>query len=151
MYRNILVPIDNSQLSELAIENSVSLASALNASLVFLNVRTSVFKDLFDDFSAGSTMSIEKIRHASASKSDLLLRRATRRAEIDEVDCSTLSIESESIWSTIITAAQENSIDLIVMASVSRGKIATFLVGSEARNVISNSSIPVLLLREPKN
>jgi nucleotide-binding universal stress UspA family protein len=47
----------------------------------------------------------------------------------------------------IIDAAHERDVDLIVMASHGRSGFARLLLGSEAGEVLSKSTVPVLICR----
>ena len=49
--------------------------------------------------------------------------------------------------SAIIAAARKSKVDLIVMASHGRRGLKRLLLGSETQQVLTHSSVPVLVLR----
>jgi len=50
-------------------------------------------------------------------------------------------------WREIVEFAQREGCDLIVMASHGRGELAAALLGSETAKVLSQSEVPVLVVR----
>jgi nucleotide-binding universal stress UspA family protein len=56
-------------------------------------------------------------------------------------------MESRAPWEGIIQTAKERGADLIVMSSHGRSGIARLLLGSQASDVVTNSTIPVLICR----
>lgn len=63
------------------------------------------------------------------------------------VECSTLSLTSDSIYEGIISAISRCDCDLIFMASHGRRGISALLLGSETQKVLTHSKIPVLVYR----
>ena len=58
-----------------------------------------------------------------------------------------LTVQSELIAEAIMAAAQQHKADLIVMASHGRRGLKRLLLGSETQQVLTHTSIPVLVLR----
>ena len=63
------------------------------------------------------------------------------------IHCEVVCAKDEHPYQAIIDAAKKNGCDLIVMASHGRRGIAAVLIGSETQNVVTHSSIPVLVCR----
>ena len=63
------------------------------------------------------------------------------------VECDILHVHDQVPAQGIIQAAREQGADLIVMASHGRSGITRLLLGSEASEVVSKSTIPVLICR----
>ncbi len=53
---------------------------------------------------------------------------------------------SDAVDNTIVATAAEHGCDLLVMATHGRGALGEWLFGSHTKNVISRSTLPVLVL-----
>jgi len=69
------------------------------------------------------------------------------RAKAAGVSCETLHVHDRLPAQGIIEAAGERGVDLIVMSSHGRSGFARLLLGSEANEVVSKSTVPVLICR----
>jgi len=63
------------------------------------------------------------------------------------VQVRTVVSKSDMVSQAIITAAENNDCDLIVMASHGRRGFKRLLLGSETQHVLTHTSTPVLVLR----
>ena len=63
------------------------------------------------------------------------------------VPVKTSIAKSDLVAESIITAADKQEVDLIIMASHGRKGIKRLLLGSETQHVLTHSSKPVLVLR----
>jgi nucleotide-binding universal stress UspA family protein len=86
----------------------------------------------------------ERIAHDHAQN---ILANAAMAAKAAGVVCETLHIKDVLPASGILQAAQERGVDLIVMSSHGRSGLARLLLGSEANEVVSKSTVPVLICR----
>ena len=58
-----------------------------------------------------------------------------------------MTVKSDLIAETIMATAKRSKCDLIVMASHGRKGLKRLLLGSETQQVLTHSTIPVLVLR----
>ena len=86
----------------------------------------------------------EKAMAANAAE---ILSKASAMATQDGVACSTLHVTERHPADGILETANTRACDLVVMASHGRRGLAQLLLGSQARNVVAHSSIPVLICR----
>jgi nucleotide-binding universal stress UspA family protein len=74
------------------------------------------------------------------------------RAVMDACDaagivCHARTVEGLQPWEAIVEHAAKERCDLIVMGSHGRSGLASLFLGSETRDVLSHSKVPVLLVR----
>lgn len=74
------------------------------------------------------------------------------KAEMDETDISTenIVVTRGNAVDEILSLAESNNCDLIVMGYYVRGKLGEAFLGSTTRRVLRRSKIPVLLVRLPQ-
>lgn len=146
MYRKILIATDGSPLSEIGVTHGIDLARQLNADALLVTV-TEPFHVLSSD-PGFLTDTPEEYRSYMRARAERVLRPATERAAAAGVAARTLHLECEQPYAGIITAAQDNGCDLIVMSSHGRHGLSAVLLGSETTKVLTHSAVPVLVVRE---
>jgi nucleotide-binding universal stress UspA family protein len=148
MFKNILVPIDGSELSNVAIKQACSFAKEIGARLVFYYARPAYLPD----FVSGEAMigvvgaDVEFI-NAMKKQANALLSRAAHEAVHAGVTYERLSDENFAPYEGIIAAAESKGCDLIFMASHGRRGASALLLGSETHKVLTHCKIPVLVYR----
>jgi nucleotide-binding universal stress UspA family protein len=128
MYQRIMVPLDGSELAQTALPHAIELCRACGATLVLLHVR---------DPRAGS-------REAARRYLEYVSRQYAGEGLPIEV-----LLREGPVAGTIISTANEERIDLIVMATHGRSGLQRVVYGSVAEQVLRGSSNPVLLVRVP--
>ena len=138
MYQNILVPLDGSPLSERAIKPALEIANNRDSCLHFVRAiepaRVSPVARGFVD---------EKELHA--------YQRDTTRSYLesklprDYAKCGTAVLEGPAA-ETVLRYAEDQNIELIVLASRSGFGLDRWLFGSVAESIAKNASCPVLTI-----
>jgi nucleotide-binding universal stress UspA family protein len=135
--RRIMVAVDDSDPGRWAVAVAAGLAKPLGAELVLLHV-----------INPGAMMSpetafdAEDIRGGQLRRSDELLAAAHALvAAVTPVERVTREGEAAD---EIVRAAAEWDAELVVMGTRSRGRLASFLLGSTADAVVRRASCPVL-------
>ncbi len=145
MYKHILIPTDGSELAEKAIHHGLALAKALGA-----QVTITTASEPWDAVIVGEVAVVlppeeyERIASESASK---ILAAAKAIATAEGVACNTLHIMGEHPAEGIVKAAKDKGCDLIVMGSHGRRGFSRLILGSQAYEVVSHSTVPVLIVR----
>jgi nucleotide-binding universal stress UspA family protein len=135
-YHKILVALDGSPDAESALMHAISLARDQNARITLLTVGPSVNRAT----AVGTAPPPDLIDvHQD------LLHEAT--ALIPHDVGVTTRLERGDAAATILRVARENEDDLIVMGSHGHSRIHRALLGSISQKVLSQSEIPVLLMR----
>jgi universal stress protein A len=141
--RRILIPVDFSDSSRGALRFGRALAQALGASVEVLHV-------LEPSRGMLSGASSEALAGDPAEARGLL-RDFVRAAGGPEQVSTTERVESGGAHDRIVSIADQEGFDLIVMGTSGRTGRAHVLVGSVAETVVRMSTRPVLTVRETAN
>lgn len=145
MYKHLLLPIDGSDLSALAIDRCMQFAKCMNAKVTGLHVspefnvitlQTEMVEDTREQF--------KKDSEAHAAQYLAAVKKAADEAG---VRCDTIHVIGNQTHEAIIGAARQNGCDVIVMASHGRSGLKGLLLGSVTQKVLAHTLIPVLVLR----
>jgi nucleotide-binding universal stress UspA family protein len=135
MYKNILLPLDGSEISESAIPHVEALALGCEAKKVtIIHV-------------------VEQERYegmlASGKRPGVYLQRTAKKLESKGINTN-IKVLTGDPAEGIVCYAENNPIDIIVMASHGRSGVTRWAVGSVADKVFRASSVPVLMVKAPK-
>ncbi len=145
MFEHLLVPIDGSSTSELAIDKAIGLAKAFDSKVTAIYVVDPYpFTGVGADFAYGQG---QYLNAAKAAATDALAN-ARKQMELSGVKVTTATVESHSVWRGILEAAESGGADLIVIGSHGRSGIEKLVLGSVAQRVVSHTKLPVLLVRD---
>ena len=143
MYRHILVPIDDSQLSIDMVQQAVALARSLSAKVTFFHAQA--------DYGASSAGALERVMAPGAFNEQMegearaLLAKAEVVARTAGVPHDALATISDRPHEAILEAAEARNCDLIFMASHGRRGIQGLVLGSQTQKVLQRTTIPVLV------
>lgn len=135
MYKNILIATDGSELATKGVSQGLQLAKALDARVVLVTTT---------EISLNPTEQFEK---AAAEAAQKVLSQAEASAKDSGVACEAEHVRDEYPAEGIIQTANSKSCDLIVIASHGRRGIRRAILGSVANEVVTHSSVPVLVVR----
>jgi nucleotide-binding universal stress UspA family protein len=144
MFKHLLVPIDGSPTSQLAVDKAIGLARAFSSAVSVLFVI-----DPYPFAGVGADFSYGQVQYLSAAKAEANEALAAARRVFDAagVQVSASVVESHSVWRGIVEASEAGGADLIVMGSHGRSGIEKLVLGSVAQRVLSHSPLPVLVVR----
>lgn len=147
MYKRILVATDGSPLSRKAVKGAIALGVSLGADLVALNVVPRYPMSYFEGGATISPQDVGRIEAEWADRGQAIADAARESAEAAGVMAKAVTAKSDLVATAILAAAKKHKCDLIVMASHGRKGLSRILLGSETQQVLTHSSIPVLVLR----
>lgn len=147
MYKRILVATDTSPLSKKAVNHAIALAASTGAELVVLTVTQRYPTSYMEGAVAFEAVDVAKIEKQWIEQGRTLVNSYVQQAQAKGVTARAAVGKSSLVAEAIIAAAGKHKADLIVMASHGRKGIKRLLMGSETLNVLTQSSIPVLVLR----
>jgi nucleotide-binding universal stress UspA family protein len=142
-FRHILVAVDDTDPSAWAVDAAGPLAAALGARVALLHVvvvPVNVSPELVIDLpslraqlgaAAGDLLASLQARLPASVSSDRLVRDGTAAADV------------------IVQVANDWPADLIVIGTRGRGRIAQFILGSTAEEVVRRAPCPVLTVAHP--
>ena len=146
MYRNILVAIDGSHTSEMALAEAIRLAGERHGRLLVVHVVETVNFNLEGEF-----IDPNQLWEAMRKGGEALLARALAMAREAGVDAETRLVDIDTLGRRIPEAIAEEAAawpaDLIVVGTHGRRGISHLFLGSVAEGVARVASKPVLLIR----
>jgi nucleotide-binding universal stress UspA family protein len=152
MYKNILLPIDGSQLSLRAAQHGIELAKALDARITAVMVTTPWATQFAREPAVvvpGMVVPKTEYDLRTEQAACNCLRLVTDEARSAGVPSKALHVHHGDPYVAILDAARREGCDLIVMASHGRRGLTGLLLGSETVKVLTHSEIPVLVYRRP--
>jgi nucleotide-binding universal stress UspA family protein len=137
-YENILVPTDGSASAARAAEHSLSLASALDATVHVLSVvdETVLGPDV------RSTISAAREQVATDAVDDFVAK-----AERHDVSDTVRHVERGSPIEVILDTIDSNDIHAVVMGTAGRRGSERILLGSVAEKTVRSAPVPVITVR----
>jgi nucleotide-binding universal stress UspA family protein len=145
MYRHLLVPIDDSDLSTLTIGRAVEFARTLGASVTFFHADADYASSLRGEADVVRLTAPDAYTYLYEGRARELLTKAESAARAQGVPCSSRTAVSDSPYTAIIAAARTAGCDLIFMASHGRRSTIGMMLGSQTLKVLIHSEIPVLV------
>jgi nucleotide-binding universal stress UspA family protein len=145
MYKHLLIATDGSELARKAVDHGLALAKQLGARVLAVHVTAPWTAVAVADIAP--TLPPDNYERSVNDEAQSILADVAVAAKAAGVPCETLHVHDELPAQGIIEAARTRGIDLIVMASHGRSGFARLLLGSEANEVVSKSTIPVLICR----
>jgi len=146
--KQILVPTDFSEPSQVAVRYGVALAEAFQAQLHIVHVLETPFNQVLVSevyVPPPPNMFAEWEKNAQDALERVL-------APADRQKCrAELVLRHGNPYLEIIDYAKSKDIDLIVMGTHGRGGMAHLLMGSTAERVVRKSPCPVLTVRHPEH
>jgi nucleotide-binding universal stress UspA family protein len=142
---NILVPVDFTGTSEVAVTEAVAIAGPLNAGVSLIHVlETSQYHYSIEPEMQSTLPSIGELEAAVEKKMDKLCARITRNSGIRP----SVKIVTGDVHSEIIKFLGEKDFGLIIMGTHGASGYRELFIGSNAQRVVTLSDIPVLTLQK---
>jgi len=149
MYSHILIATDGSELSAKGVDQGARLAKQLGAAVTIVTV-TEPWVSIGTDATfgwGGYSNPLDEYDKAAEASATSILTQAKEAAAALGVDVQTLHIPNQYPADAIVTTAGERGADLIVMASHGRRGLGRLLLGSQATQVLTQSTLPVLIVK----
>lgn len=146
MYKNIILAIDGSEVSNCAIEEIIKLSKDQDINLRIIHVvDESIYSSGFDlDYASLLKLAIEEGQD--------ILDKATKKIEAQStivVDKQLLELKQlrGRVAEIIVKEAKKWPADLLVVGTHGRRGFSRFFLGSVADNIIRIATVPILLIR----
>ncbi|MHB0986448.1 MAG: universal stress protein [Sulfuricella sp.] len=148
MYKRILVALDGSKISNLALEEAIGLAREMKSQLLLLHVNEGLPAQWEPE--GAPFLILPEMLDAIAEAAESLLRKARERAERAAVPAETRLVEAlgRRTAQVISEEARKWPADLLVLGTHGRKGFDHLLLGSVAEGVMRTASMPVLLVRQ---
>ena len=144
--KTILVPVDFSECSDVAVKYGRALAASFGAKLHLLHVVQDPYTQPWaaEAFPAPIGDLLEQWQEQARTR----LSGSLEESERGKVE---VSAQIGSPFQEILRYAADHSIDLIVIGTHGRGPIGHMLLGSVAERVVRRAPCPVLTVRHPQH
>jgi len=146
MYKRLLVPVDGSELSLRAMTESVELAAQLGAAVIGFVVEalppvpaSAVPLAHYEEEVAAHDAKTEAHAHQ-------VLERFAQQAAQRQVAFEAHLDHDDDVAGAIARAAESRGADLIVMVTHGRSSFGELLFGSQTKNVMTRTKLPLLVL-----
>lgn len=145
MFKHILVPVDGSKTSMLAVSRAAALAKSFGSAVTAVYVTDPYpFTGVGADFAYGQA----QYSTAATAEANAALD-AARKAMVEAgVQASTVIGEGHAVHDGILRALESTGADLIVMGSHGRRGLERLVLGSVTQRVLGAVHIPVLVVRD---
>lgn len=144
MFKRILVPTDGSELSRRAVATALALARSLQAEIFSVCVK--------EPFPYGAVAEMQptppqEFFDAQERSAAAHVRAVTDVCAAEGIVCHAHTVEGLQPWEAIVEFAEQERCDLLVMGSHGHGGFASFFLGSETQDVLSHTTVAVLVVR----
>jgi nucleotide-binding universal stress UspA family protein len=148
MYKHILIPTDGSELATKGLLHGLALAKNQGAAVTIVTVTEMWSALAMAQQARGSTLQpTERYEEQAAEAARLVLDEAVKLAQSQGINAETLHVADQHPAEAIIATSTDRGCDLIVMASHGRRGLSRLMLGSQAYEVLSHSTVPVLVVR----
>lgn len=145
MYKTILIATDGSEVGGKAIAQGLEVAAKFKARVIIVKV-TEMWSAL-DVAGRDALARIETYESAAGEAAKKVLAVAKADADKAGIPCETIHVPDRSPAEGIVATAEARGCDLIVMGSHGRRGMSKLLLGSQAHNVLTHTTKPVLIAR----
>ncbi|MBV2143877.1 universal stress protein [Falsochrobactrum sp. TDYN1] len=147
MYKNILLTTDGSEFAERGLVHGFDMAKAMSSKATVMTVTTPYSVSGLPGGWTDSPSFIERFEQEWKEYADNALARSRALASHAAIEIDTQHVIAPHPAAAIIEKAKELHSDLIVMASHGRRGLKGMLLGSQTYEVVTRSSVPVLVVR----
>jgi nucleotide-binding universal stress UspA family protein len=146
MYSKVLVPLDGTELGELAIQQAEEIGKLAKAEIIFFQVVQNPIRSV--PLAAGQKEET-KATQEEADKAGAYLQKVASplKAKGINVRCD---VEVGEPTGKILAKANKENVDLIVMSTHRNGELYKLVLGSIAEKVLLGTKRPVLLVKAEK-
>ncbi|EMA35128.1 universal stress protein [Halobiforma nitratireducens] len=138
MYQDLLLATDGSEGARRATEHAIELTRQLEATLHVMSVA---------EEGPHSTEQRDELRADAEGEAREAVEEAARRAEDAGLETTT-RVRHGVPQEEVVDVAKTNPIDAVVVGTVGRSGLDKILLGSVAEEIVRNSPVPVVTVRE---
>lgn len=142
MYHNILFPTDGTAASQLVEAHVLELAQRYGAKVTILNAYE--FLEVVPVYET-TYVYLDELEDYLKNQSQHIAAETQKRFETAGIETQSLILKGDPGHS-VVSIAEEQGCDLIVMGSRQKGMVRRFLLGSVSNYVIHHSKCPVLIV-----
>lgn len=138
---NILVPYDDSEYSNRAFDYALDLAKKYNSNVIA--VSCILEQNQFPETTTPEGLGLQRQRDAASNK---ILTLESKAEELG-VKFKGVILKTYSVTDAILSYAESNAIDIIIVGSRGLGGFKKLLLGSVASTISQYSKCPVMIIK----
>lgn len=148
----ILVPLDSSDASQIAIAPALDLAKKLKASITLFSMAETIYAQNLEGMANGMPMggNWDQIDASTRKYLDEYLASIENQIINQGVEASHVTTVGVDAASEILDLEKRLDVDLVVMATRGRSPVARWAFGSTAEKVLLEGELPLLVVKEKK-
>ncbi|MBZ0162081.1 MAG: universal stress protein [Notoacmeibacter sp.] len=146
-FTRIIVPLDGSGQSEMAIPVAVKIAASEDAELLLVHATPETELTRAGPAEPDDAELLDRIRQRNERVARKYLNRLGSRVRTGGLRIRTLVLSGGDVRRQLVAAIREQSADLLVLASHGQSGYADVALGNVANYLLSRSSVPVLMVR----
>ena len=147
MYKNILAPLDGSELSECSLDHVTAVAKGCQVPNVIL-LHVVEPHDRYAGYTGISQEMLGEIRKELRTNTEDYLAKVVDKLKKKGINAKTAVVEGKPS-DEILNYADKNQADLIIMSTHGSSGLTRWAFGSVADKVIRHSPVPVLVIAPP--
>jgi len=147
MYKHILIPTDGSPIANKAVMAGIEFARESGAKVTLFTAVPEYQIPSEGQVTAHQVVSIGEHARRSERKAQEILAPVAEKARAAQVEVRTRHAQCNRPWEAILDAAKASGCDAIIMGSHGRSGISRFMHGSQAIDVLTHTSLPMLVVR----
>ncbi|MCL4456516.1 MAG: universal stress protein [Nitrospirae bacterium] len=137
----ILVATDGSDFSKAAVCQAINLAKICSSKIYAISV-----VEVNQEFESLAPNVVEKMEKETKEHLDGVKAQISKEG----IECETIVHQGEEPYEFIVSEAEKNNVDIIVMGSHGRTGLKRLLMGSVTSRVIGHAPCSVLVVKEKK-
>lgn len=144
IFRKILVPFDNSKMSDRAFWHAINLNFKHKSEIIILSVFYSEqYSSSFLNYNTHQTV----IEQKKLNEVKIKHKKLKEISEKGGIPCRTFIATSSSITQTVMSYVYSTKADLVIMGTRGNGSDRKLMLGSVSLEISQNAPIPVLLVK----
>jgi nucleotide-binding universal stress UspA family protein len=146
MYQKILIPLDGSELSECSLQHAKAIAEGCHvADVIVFRVIEPLSAQAISALAEAGDDSLRKALERNEQGAKDYVLKVRNHLQTQGLNSRAVTVEGGAA-DAILSYAEKNNVDLIVMSTHGRSGLSHFFFGSVAEKVSRHSRVPVLLL-----
>jgi nucleotide-binding universal stress UspA family protein len=148
MFKHVFIPTDGSELSKKAVDAGIAFAKEAGARVTgYFAVQPKPAPLYGEGYRFPDPKMVDEHEHASREAGKAFVAAIAKAANDAGVEFHGLVTDAQSPCEGIVNVARERACDVIFMASHGRKGLARVALGSVTNEVLSHSTIPVMVYR----
>jgi nucleotide-binding universal stress UspA family protein len=149
MYKNVLVPLDGSELAECVLPHLDIIAGCGGIESINFYRVIKPFVPFGDTVGAGlSSADVAKIEKDNVTAAENYLKQITQKTKYPGVKIG-WKVAGGYEADSIVDYAKKSGAELIIMSTHGRSGVSRWVMGSVADRVLRSACVPVMLVRAP--